>query len=76
MGFRTGQASHTHAGWGVHSFRNDPDTTHQTCTRCGCRKVQTHHNGRTIYTYYDRYGNRLDGIPAECKGLWDLLNED
>lgn len=51
-------------------------TRHARLDRCECRKVQTHHNGRTIYTYYDRYGNRLDGIPAECKGLWDLLNDD
>ena len=32
--------------------------------------------GKSNITYYDRYGNKLDTIPTECKGLWDLLNED
>ena len=63
---------------GIHSFRNAPDSTHQICTKCGCRLVITYKNSslKTIRTYYDKYGNKLDGIPTECKGLYDLLNED
>ena len=78
VGFKQGTASHTHGVRGVHSFRNDPDKTHQTCTRCGCRVVITYSNkeGKTHFTYYDRNGNKLNEIPKECKGLWDLLNEE
>ena len=78
MGFKKGTATHTHGIRGVHSFRNDPDKTHQTCTRCGCKKVITYNNadGKTTHTYYDRNGNKLNEIPSECKGLWDLLNAD
>ena len=77
MGFKQGTATHTHGIRGVHSFRNDPDKTHQTCTRCGCRVVSTYSNkeGKRRFTYYDRNGNKLNEIPKECKGLWDLLNE-
>lgn len=62
----------------VHSFRNDPDSSHQTCTKCGCRKVRTYSNkeAKTYFTFYDKNGNKLPGIPQECKGLWDLLNEE
>lgn len=78
VGFKQGTASHTHGIRGVHSFRNDPDRTHQTCTRCGCRVVITYSNreGEQYRTYYDRNGNKLPKIPKECKGLWDLLNEE
>ena len=78
MGFKRGQITHTHGIYGVHSFRNNPDKTYQTCTRCGCSKVQIYSNkeGKAILTYYDRYGNRLNEIPKECKGLCDLLNEE
>lgn len=78
MVFKKGTATHTHGIRGVHSFKNDPDKTHQTCTRCGCRKVQIYSNkeGKATLVYYDRHGNRLDKIPSECKGLWDLLNEE
>ena len=77
-GFKRGTASHTYGIYGKHSFRNDPDLRHRTCTRCGCRQVQVHSNkeGKTFVIYYDRYGNKLDKIPAECKGLYDLLNEE
>lgn len=78
MGFKRGQVTHTHGIRGVHNFRNDPDKTHQTCTRCGCRKVQIYSSkeGKATLVYYDRHGNRLNEIPKECKGLWDLLNEE
>ena len=76
MGFKLGRNAHTIKS--VHSFRNDPDKTHQTCTRCGCRKVQTYSNqeGKAHFTYYDKYSNVLPSIPTECKGLYDLLNEE
>ena len=78
MVFKKGTATHTHGICGVHSFKNDPDKTHQTCTRCGCRKVQVYRNkeGKATLVYYDRNGNKLNEIPKECKGLWDLLNEE
>lgn len=77
MGFKRGMVTHTHSIRGVHNFRNDPDKTHKTCTRCGCRVVITHSNKEgSILTYYDRNGNKLNEIPKECKGLWDLLNEE
>ena len=77
-GFKRGMATHINGAYGKHSFRNDPDITHRTCTRCGCRQVQVHNNkeAKTYNIYFDRYGNKLDRIPAECKGLWDLLNEE
>ena len=78
MGFKRGISTHTGGIRGIHSFRNDPDVSHQTCTKCGCHKVVTHSNkiGRNIISYFDRNGNKLDAIPSECKGLWDLLNEE
>ena len=78
MGFKRGQVMHTHGIYGVHNFRNNPDKTHQTCTRSGCHKVQIYSNkeGKATFVYYDRHKNKLDQIPSECKGLWDLLNEE
>ncbi len=77
MGFRRGQVTHSN-GYGIHCFKNDPDKTHQTCVRCGCKRVKTYKNrtGQQIATYYDRYGNELDCIPMECKSSLDLLNEE
>ena len=61
-----------------HSFRNNPNKQHQVCVTCGCRRDKTYKNsvGQSIITYYDRYGNLLDGCPTECKSMLDLLNED
>ena len=59
-----------------HMYRNDPDSAHQTCIRCGCKKVRKTVNYVTKSFYYDRNGNLLDGNPEECKSLYDLLMEE
>ena len=76
MGFKRGAS--THINKGIHHFRNDPDLLHQTCTRCGCKRVHSYKNatGSNIYSFYDRWGNLLSEMPTECKGLYDLLNEE
>jgi len=59
-----------------HSFRNDPDKLHQTCVTCGCKRVDTYHNatGSHTITYFDKYGNKLNGLPEKCESIYDLLN--
>ena len=51
-----------------HTFVNDPDSRHQKCVKCGMRRIKVYSNstGKITISYYDAFGNYLEGFPR-CK---------